>query len=294
MINAPLLVSVTIEPERRDDWEELVEALARFAAGAPGLRVADIDAAEGTRALLEAADEERLAEAVARFRERSPVAAIVGAPRVAYRERLSRRQEIDFTHKRPGQFARVKLIFETDRSGGEIFENRAAEASVPAEFVDGVERGVASAVESGVILGQPVVELKAALVDGHGHGSDSSILAFEIAARGATREALAKSSELLEPIMRVETVAPNDAAAAVIADLRSRRAENLNSDEGAETTRIVASAPLAELLGYGEALSALTNGRASHERRFSHYAPTTPDDDTPSRTHSDESSPNRL
>jgi translation elongation factor EF-G len=283
MNNSPLLVSVTIEPKLERDWEELVEALARLSAGAPGLRVSDLDVIGGTQALLEAASEERLKAAVALFLELSPVEAVVGAPRVAYRERLSRRQEIDFTHKRPGQFARVKLVFDTDGAGGEIFENRAPETSVPAEFVDGVERGVVSVVESGVILGRPVVELKAALVDGAGHGSDSSVLAFEIAARAATREALARSSELLEPIMSVETTAPNDVAEAVVADLRGRRAQALKAEQGDETTRIAATAPLAELLGYGEALSALTKGRASHDLRFSHYAPTTPEDDMPPR-----------
>jgi len=283
MNNSPLLVSVTIEPKLERDWEELVEALARLSAGAPGLRVSDLDVIGGTQALLEAASEERMKEAIALFLELSPVEAVVGAPRVAYRERLSRRQEIDFTHKRPGQYARVKLIFDTEGSGGEIFENRAPETSIPAEFVDGVERGVVSVVESGVILGRPVVELKAALVDGAGRGSDSSVLAFEIAARAATREALARSSELLEPIMSVEMAAPNDIAEAVIEDLRGRRAEALKSEQGDETTRIAATAPLADLLGYGEALSSLTKGRASYNLRFSHYAPTPPEDDTPFR-----------
>ncbi|BBU60155.1 hypothetical protein MSC49_00900 [Methylosinus sp. C49] len=283
MNNSPLLVSVTIEPKLERDWEELVEALARLSAGAPGLRVSDLDVIGGTQALLEAASEEGLRDIVARFQELSPVEAIIGPPRVAYRERLSRRQEIDFTHKRPGQYARVKLVFDTDGAGGEIFENRAPESSVPAEFVDGVERGIVSVVESGVILGRPVVELKAALVDGAGHGSDSSVLAFEIAARAATREALAKSSELLEPIMSVETVAPNDIAEAVIEDLRGRRAQALKAEQGDETTRITATAPLAELLGYGDALSALAKGRASHKLRFGHYAPIAPEDDTPFR-----------
>jgi elongation factor G len=283
MNNSPLLVSVTIEPKLERDWEELVEALARLSAGAPGLRVSDLDVIGGTQALLEAASEEGLRDIVARFQELSPVEAIIGPPRVAYRERLSRRQEIDFTHKRPGQYARVKLIFDTDGAGGEIFENRAPESSVPAEFVDGVERGVVSVVESGVILGRPVVELKAALVDGAGHGSDSSVLAFEIAARAATREALAKSSELLEPIMSVETVAPNDIAELVIEDLRGRRAQALKAEQGDETTRITATAPLAELLGYGDVLSALAKGRASHNLRFGHYAPIAPEDDTPFR-----------
>ncbi|MBG0809095.1 hypothetical protein IY145_06865 [Methylosinus sp. H3A] len=284
MNNSPLLVAVTIEPKLERDWEELVEALARLSAGAPGLRVSDLDViGGGMQALLEAASEERLRDIVARFQELSPVEAIIGPPRVAYRERLSRRQEIDFTHKRPGQYARVKLIFDTDGAGGEIFENRAPHSAVPAEFVDGVERGVVSVVESGVILGRPVVELKAALVDGAGHGSDSSVLAFEIAARAATREALAKSSELLEPIMSVETVAPNDIAEAVIEDLRGRRAQALKAEQGDETTRITATAPLAELLGYGDALSALTKGRASQNLRFGHYAPIAPEDDTPFR-----------
>lgn len=283
MNNSPLLVSVTIAPKLERDWEELVEALARLSAGAPGLRVSDLDVIGGAQALLEAASEERLREIVARFQELSPVEAIIGPPRVAYRERLSRRQEIDFTHKRPGQYARVKLVFDTDGAGGEIFENRAPEKSIPAEFVDGVERGVVSVVESGVLLGCPVVELKAALVDGAGHGSDSSVLAFEIAARAATREALARSSELLEPIMSVETVAPDDVAEAVIEDLRGRRAEALKSEQGDERTRIAATAPLAELLGYGEALGSLTKGRASYNLRFSHYAPTAPTDDTPFR-----------
>lgn len=283
MINSPLLVSVTIEPKHEDDWEELVEALARLSAGASGLRISDLDVIDGTRALLEAASEERLKETIARFLELSPVEAIVGAPRVAYRERLSRRQEIDFTHKRPGQYARVKLVFDPDGAGGEIFENRAPASAVPAEFVDGVERGVVSVAGTGVILGCPVVEMKAVLVDGAGHGSDSSVLAFEIAARAATREALAKSSELLEPIMSVEVTAPNDSAEAVIADLRGRRAQALKAQQGDETTRITATAPLAELLGYGEALSALTKGRANSSLRFVHYAPTTPGDDTPFR-----------
>jgi elongation factor G len=205
------------------------------------------------------------------------VDANIGAPQVAYRERLSRKAEIDYTHKKQtggtGQFARVKIVFEPNEAGGgNVFESQIVGGSVPKEFIPGVEKGINSVMGSGILAGFPVVDLKATLFDGAFHDVDSSVLAFEIASRAATREALQKGgSVLLEPIMKVEVVTPEEYTGFVIGDLNSRRGQILGQDMRANAVVIDAMVPLANMFGYVNQLRSGTQGRANYTMQFDHY-----------------------
>jgi elongation factor G len=283
MNHSPLLIAVMIEPKSHEDWQELVESLAFLSAGDSRLRVAT-DPADA-RAVLEGESEEHLRAALRRLREVCEVETRAGAPRVAYRERLSRRQEIDYTHRpsgRSGPFARLRMAFEPKAEGpAHLYEGAIFGDSLPEEFLAGVERGVASAAESGCLAGFPIVDLKATLLDG-AYDDRSCVLAFEAAARAATREALLKGGcVLLEPIMALEVTTPEDCAELVADDLRGRRAPNVTRNEREDGVVVEAEAPLAELLGYGETLDALSQGRAAQTMRFRRYAPAPSSEDEP-------------
>ncbi|MBM3624671.1 MAG: elongation factor G, partial [Alphaproteobacteria bacterium] len=201
----------------------------------------------------------------------------IGAPQVAYRERLGRKQEIDYTHKKQtggtGQFARVKIIFEPNEAGkGNEFDSKIVGGAVPKEYIPGVDKGIASVTTSGILAGFPVVDMKATLIDGAFHDVDSSVLAFEIASRAATREALQKGgSVLLEPIMKVEVVTPEEYTGSVIGDLNSRRGQIQGQDMRANAVVVNAMVPLANMFGYVNQLRSFTQGRASYTMQFDHY-----------------------
>jgi len=205
------------------------------------------------------------------------VDANIGAPQVAYRERLGRKTEIDYTHKKQtggtGQFARVKSIFRPNEPGaGNEFESKIVGGAVPKEYIPGVDKGIQSVTTSGILAGFPVVELKATLIDGAFHDVNSSVLAFEIASRAATREALQKGgSVLLEPIMKVEVVTPEEYTGFVIGDLNSRRGQIQGQDMRANAVVINAMVPLANMFGYVNQLRSGTQGRASYTTLFDHY-----------------------
>jgi elongation factor G len=207
------------------------------------------------------------------------VDANVGAPQVAYRETITRRAEIDYTHKKQtggsGQFARIKLVFEPGEPGsGFKFESKVVGGSVPKEYVPGVQKGLASAKESGILAGFPVIDFKVALVDGAYHDVDSSVLAFEIAARAAFREGMQKAGPvLLEPVMKVEVVTPEDYMGDIIGDLNSRRGQISGMDQRGNARVIDAMVPLANMFGYVNTLRSMSQGRAQYTMQFDHYEP---------------------
>jgi elongation factor G len=205
------------------------------------------------------------------------VDASIGAPQVAYREKITRPTTVDYTHKKQtggsGQFARVKIVAEPlPPGGGFVFENKVVGGSVPKEFVPGVEKGLESVLGSGVLAGFPVVDLQVSLIDGASHDVDSSALAFEIASRSALREALQKAGPvLLEPIMKVEVVTPEDYTGSVIGDLNSRRGQIQGQDMRGNANVVNAMVPLANMFGYVNTLRSMSQGRATFTMQFDHY-----------------------
>ncbi len=201
----------------------------------------------------------------------------VGAPQVAYREKLGKKVEVDYTHKKQsggsGQFGRVKIVAEPGEAGsGYSFESKIVGGSVPKEYIPGVEKGLESVLNSGPIAGFPVVDLKVELIDGAYHEVDSSAIAFEIAARSALREAFQKGSAvLLEPIMKVEVVTPEEYTGSVIGDLNSRRGQIQGQDMRGNANVVNAMVPLANMFGYVNNLRSFTQGRASFTMQFDHY-----------------------
>jgi len=201
----------------------------------------------------------------------------VGAPQVAYRETIRKATEIDYTHKKQtggtGQFARVKLVVEPNEvGGGYAFESKIIGGVVPKEYIPGVEKGLNSVLGAGPIAGFPVVDLKVSLIDGAYHEVDSSAIAFEIASRAALREAIEKASPaLLEPVMKVEVVSPEEYVGSVIGDLNSRRGQIQGQDMRGNANVITAFVPLANMFGYVNNLRSMSQGRASYTMQFDHY-----------------------
>jgi elongation factor G len=205
------------------------------------------------------------------------VDANIGAPQVAYRETLGRKTEIDYTHKKQtggsGQFARIKLVFEPVEPGvGYSFESKVVGGNVPKEFIPGVEKGLAQAKENGLLAGFPVIDFKATLIDGASHDVDSSVLAFEIAARAAFRELRDQARpKLLEPIMKVEVVTPEDYVGDVIGDLNARRGQIQGTDQRGNAQVINAYVPLANMFGYINTLRSMSQGRGNYTMQYDHY-----------------------
>jgi elongation factor G len=214
---------------------------------------------------------------VDRLKREFKVEANIGAPQVAYRETISRKAEIDYTHKKQtggsGQFARIKLVIEPTQPGeGYSFESKIVGGTVPKEYVPGVEKGIKSVMDSGPLAGFPVIDFKVSLVDGAYHDVDSSVLAFEIAARAAMRDGLKKAgAKLLEPIMKVEVVTPEDYTGGIIGDLTSRRGHVQGQDTRGNANAITAMVPLANMFGYINTLRSMSSGRANFSMQFDHY-----------------------
>jgi elongation factor G len=214
---------------------------------------------------------------VDRMRREFKVEANIGAPQVAYRETISRSTEIDYTHKKQtggtGQFARIKLIIDPVEPGvGYSFESKIVGGAVPKEYIPGVEKGIKSVMDSGPLAGFPVIDFKVQLIDGAFHDVDSSVLAFEIAARAAMRDGLKKAgAKLLEPIMKVDVVTPEDFTGGVIGDLTSRRGMIQGQDSMGNANVIHAMVPLANMFGYINNLRSMTSGRATFSMSFDHY-----------------------
>jgi len=271
------VIEVAVEPKSQADQEKMGVALSRLAQEDPSFRVS-VDHESG-QTIIKGMGELHLEIIVDRMKREFKVEANVGAPQVAYRETITQRSEVDYTHKKQtggtGQFARVRLVFEPlPRGSGFVFENKIVGGAVPREYVPGVQKGLEMAKEAGVVAGFPVIDFKAELVDGAFHDVDSSVLAFEIASRAAFREGVAKAGPaLLEPIMRVEVVTPEDYMGDVIGDLNSRRGQISGMDQRGNARVITAMVPLANMFGYVNTLRSMSQGRAQYTMQFDHYEP---------------------
>jgi elongation factor G len=271
------VIEIAIEPKTKADQEKMGLALNRLAAEDPSFRVKTDE--ESGQTIIAGMGELHLDILVDRMKREFKVEANVGAPQVAYRETITRRAEVDYTHKKQtggtGQFARVKMTFEPAEIGaGFTFESKVVGGSVPKEYVPGVEKGIKSVMTSGPLAGFPMVDIKAELIDGAFHDVDSSVLAFEIASRAGFREAIQKASpRLLEPVMKVEVITPEDYVGDVIGDLNSRRGQIQGTEPRGILQAINAMVPLANMFGYVNTLRSMSQGRAQYTMQFDHYEP---------------------
>jgi elongation factor G len=270
------VIEIAIEPKSKADQEKLGVALAKLVAEDPSFRVATDQ--ESGQTIIKGMGELHLDIKVDILKRSYKVDANIGAPQVAYREKITRQVTKDYTHKKQtggaGQYARVKIVAEPlPPAGGFLFENEVVGGTVPKEYIPGVEKGLESVLGSGVLAGFPVVDLKVTLVDGAYHDVDSSALAFEICARAALREALREGGPaLLEPIMKVEVVTPEEYTGSVIGDLNSRRGQIQGQDVRGNANVVNAMVPLANMFGYVSNLRSMSQGRATFTMQFDHYA----------------------
>ena len=269
------VIEIAVEPKTKSDQEKMSVALRRLAAEDPSFQVA-VDPESG-QTIMKGMGELHLDILVDRLKREFRVHASIGAPQVAYRETITRAKEIDYTHKKQtggaGQFARLTIRVEPAEPGhGFSFESDVVGGAVPKEYIPGVEKGIESVMESGVLAGFPVIDVKATLLDGAHHDVDSSVLAFEIASRAAMRDALrGAGAKLLEPIMRVEVVTPDDYMGEIIGDLNARRGQIQGSEPRGRSTAIRAFVPLANMFGYVNTLRSMSQGRALFTMHFDHY-----------------------
>ncbi|MBI1417850.1 MAG: elongation factor G [Limimaricola sp.] len=271
------VIEIAVEPKTKADQEKMSAALARLAAEDPSFRV-ETDLESG-QTIMKGMGELHLDILVDRMKREFKVEANIGAPQVAYRETIGHKIEHTYTHKKQsggsGQFAEVKLeISPTEPGEGYSFESRIVGGAVPKEYIPGVEKGIKSVMDSGPLAGFPVIDFKVALLDGKFHDVDSSVLAFEIASRMCMREGLKRAgAKLLEPIMKVEVVTPEEYTGGVIGDLTSRRGMVQGQDSRGNANVIDAFVPLANMFGYINTLRSMTSGRAQFTMQFDHYEP---------------------
>jgi elongation factor G len=271
------VIQIAIEPKTKNDQEKMGLALHRLAAEDPSFRVKTDE--ESGQTIISGMGELHLDILVDRMRREFKVEANIGAPQVAYRETISRAHEQDYTHKKQtggtGQFARVKIQFEPNTESEEfVFESKIVGGSVPKEYIPGVEKGINSVMGSGPFAGFPMIGVKATLVDGAFHDVDSSVLAFEIASRACFKEAAPKLGvQLLEPIMKVEVVTPEDYVGNVIGDLNSRRGQIQGQETRGVAVVVNAMVPLANMFKYVDNLRSMSQGRAQYTMQFDHYEP---------------------
>ena len=269
------VIEIAIEPKSKADQEKLGVALAKLVAEDPSFRV--MTDQESGQTIIKGMGELHLDIKVDILKRTYKVEANIGAPQVAYREKITKKVTKDYTHKKQtggtGQYARVKIVCEPTPPGTPfIFENKVVGGNVPKEYIPGVEKGLESVLGAGVLAGFPVVDLKVTLIDGDYHDVDSSALAFEIASRAALREALREGhSVLLEPIMKVEVVTPEDYTGSVIGDLNSRRGQIQGQDMRGNANVVNAMVPLANMFGYVNTLRSMSQGRATFTMQFDHY-----------------------
>jgi elongation factor G len=270
------VIEMAVEAASKADQEKLGTALQKLAGEDPSFSVSTDQ--ESGQTIIKGMGELHLDIKIDILR-RAPynINVNVGAPQVAYRETIRSSTEIDYTHKKQtggtGQFARVKFTIAPNETGtGFSFENKVIGGAVPKEYLPGVEKGLNSVLTSGPLAGFPVVDVKVALIDGAYHEVDSSAIAFEIASRSALREGLTKAGPaLLEPIMKVEVVSPEDYVGSVIGDLNSRRGQIQGQDMRGNANVITAFVPLANMFGYVNTLRSMSQGRASYTMQFDHY-----------------------
>nr|WP_315053445.1 elongation factor G [uncultured Brevundimonas sp.] len=271
------VIEIAVEPKTKADQEKLGVALAKLASEDPSFTVSTDH--ESGQTILKGMGELHLDIKIDILKRTYKVEATIGAPQVAYRESISRKAEIDYTHKKQtggtGQFARVKLVFEPGEPGTDfVFESAIVGGAVPKEYIPGVEKGLKSAKDNGLLAGFPVIDVKATLVDGAFHDVDSSVLAFEIASRAAFKELREKGGpKLLEPIMAVEVVTPEEYLGSVIGDLNGRRGMIQGQDMRGNATVVNAFVPLANMFGYVNTLRGMSQGRAQFTMQYDHYEP---------------------
>ncbi|HGG64032.1 MAG TPA: elongation factor G [Rhodobacteraceae bacterium] len=271
------VIEIAVEPKTKADQEKMSAGLARLAAEDPSFRV-ETDFESG-QTIMKGMGELHLDILVDRLKREFKVEANIGAPQVAYRETISREVEHSYTHKKQsggsGQFAEVKMIISPTEPGeGYSFESRIVGGAIPKEYIPGVEKGIQSVMDSGPLAGFPVIDFKVALIDGKFHDVDSSVLAFEIAARMCMREGLKKAgAKMLEPIMKVEVITPEEYTGNIIGDLTSRRGQVQGQDTRGNAIAIDAFVPLANMFGYINTLRSMSSGRANFTMQFDHYEP---------------------
>ena len=269
------VIEIAVEPRTKSDQEKMAQALQRLAAEDPSFRV-ETDFESG-QTIMKGMGELHLDILIDRMKREFKVEANIGAPQVAYRETVSHLAEIDYTHKKQtggaGQFARVKMIIEPEEIGkGFSFESKIVGGSIPKEYIPGVEKGIHSVMDSGPLAGFPVIDFKVTLIDGAYHDVDSSVMAFELCARAAMREGLKKAGvKLLEPVMKVEVVTPEEYTGTVNGDLTKRRGQVQGQEPRGNSTAIAGTVPLANMFGYINNLRSMTSGRANFTMQFSHY-----------------------
>ena len=271
------VIEIAVEPKTKNDQEKMSQGLQRLAAEDPSFRV-ETDLESG-QTIMKGMGELHLDILVDRLKREFKVEANIGAPQVAYRETIGHEVEHTYTHKKQsggsGQFAEVKLIISPTEPGeGYSFESRIVGGAVPKEYIPGVEKGIQSVMDSGPLAGFPVIDFKVALIDGKFHDVDSSVLAFEIAARMGMREGMKKAgAKLLEPIMKVEVITPEEYTGGIIGDLTSRRGQVTGQEPRGNAVAINAFVPLANMFGYINTLRSMSSGRAQFTMQFDHYDP---------------------
>ncbi len=269
------VIEVAVEPRTRGDQQKMSQALSRLAAEDPSFRVTSD--AESGQTVIKGMGELHLEIIVDRLKREFKVDANVGAPAVAYRETITKTIETDYIHKKQtggaGQYARVKIRFEPlGQGGGYEFKNAVFGGAVPKEYLPGVKKGLERAKESGILVGFPVIDFKATLIDGDHHDVDSSTIAFEIAAQAAFREGMRRAGPvLLEPMMRIEVVTPEQYMGDVIGDLKSRRGQVAGLDQRSNVRIVSGLVPLANMFGYVSTLRSMSQGRAQFTMHFDHY-----------------------
>ena len=269
------VIEVAVEPKTKADQEKMGVALNRLAREDPSFRVTSDN--ESGQTIIKGMGELHLEILVDRMKREFKVEANVGAPQVAYRESLAKKVDVDYTHKKQsggsGQFGRIKITLTPgERGQGFVFDDQVKGGNVPREYIPSVEKGIRETAETGSMIGFPIIDFTATLTDGAYHDVDSSALAFEITARGAMREGAQKSGiKLLEPIMKVEVVTPEDYLGDVIGDMNSRRGQIQGTDSRGNAQVVEAMVPLANMFGYVNQLRSFTQGRAQYSMQFSHY-----------------------
>ncbi len=271
------VIEIAVEPKTKGDQEKMSQGLARLAAEDPSFRV-ETDLESG-QTIMKGMGELHLDILVDRLKREFKVEANIGAPQVAYRETIGHEVEHSYTHKKQsggsGQFGEVKMIITPTEPGeGYSFESKIVGGAIPKEYIPGVEKGVKSVMDSGPLAGFPVIDFKVALIDGKFHDVDSSVLAFEIAARMCMREGMRKAgAKLLEPMMKVEVVTPEEYTGGIIGDLTSRRGQVNGQEPRGNAVAIDAFVPLANMFGYINTLRSMSSGRANFTMQFDHYNP---------------------
>jgi elongation factor G len=269
------VIELSVEPKTKADQEKMGVALNRLAREDPSFRVSSDN--ESGQTIIKGMGELHLEILVDRMKREFKVEANIGAPQVAYRESLAKKVDVDYTHKKQsggsGQFGRIKFTVEPgERGQGVIFKDEVKGGNVPKEYIPSVEKGIREIAATGSLIGFPIIDFTATLYDGGYHDVDSSALAFEITGRGGMREAAVKAGiKLLEPIMKVEVVTPEDYLGDVIGDLNSRRGQIQGTDSRGNAQVVEAIVPLANMFGYVNELRSFSQGRAQYSMQFSHY-----------------------